>query len=538
MKYFLATLLGALLVVGAVAQADVAVPADAELESAGARIGSIRIVSLDIFDLDDPRENKPVYRLANRLHVETRESTLRAQLLFKEGDLYSRRIVDETTRNMRHLRFLREPEVRVVRYHDGLVDIEVRSHDVWTLNPGVSFGRAGGKNRGGFELEDYNLLGFGKHLSVGYATDVDRNKHFLRWSDPNVFGSRWTDVIEIADTDDGRALRLNAERPFFALDTRRSIGLAFASEDSQHDRYSLGQAIDRYDVRRRFVDVNTGWSGGLRDGWVRRTVAGLRYDDNRFATIPGQSTLPVPQDRRLVYPYVRIEWLEDDFAVAENLDQIHRSEDQQFGGVYSAQLGFAADALGSDRNAALLGLGAHRGWRLSDKVQTFVDAGLRGRLGNGRAENLLFSVDTRYYRRYGGRMTFFASLSGDWGQRLDSDRELILGGEDGLRGYPLRYQSGQSRVLLTIEQRLYTNWYLFRLAHVGAAAFVDVGRIYGADATRTPNKGWLTDAGIGLRLGNARSALGNVLHVDLAFPLNADRSINKLQVLVQTKRSF
>jgi hypothetical protein len=29
-----------------------------------------------------------------------------------------------------------------------------------------------------------------------------------------------------------------------------------------------------------------------------------------------------------------------------------------------------------------------------------------------------------------------------------------------------------------------------------------------------------------------------VLHIDLAYPLNADRSIDKLQILVQTKRSF
>jgi hemolysin activation/secretion protein len=265
---------------------------------------------------------------------------------------------------------------------------------------------------------------------------------------------------------------------------------------------------------------------------------GARYDDNQFARIPGFSTLPVPPNRRLAYPYVRLEWLEDDFAVASNLDQIQRSEDQQFGRLFSAQLGVATNALGSDRDAALLGFGAHRGWRLSEKSQIFVDGNLSGRFGNGQAENVLMSFDTRLYRRNGRRMTFYASLSGDWTNRLDADRELILGGEDGLRGYPLRYQSGKSRVLLTLEQRLYTNWYLFRLAHVGAAAFIDVGRIYGQDATNTPNKGWLADAGIGLRLGNARSALGNVLHIDLAYPLNADPSIDKLQILVQTKRSF
>ena len=48
----------------------------------------------------------------------------------------------------------------------------------------------------------------------------------------------------------------------------------------------------------------------------------------------------------------------------------------------------------------------------------------------------------------------------------------------------------------------------------------------------------LSDVGIGLRLGNSRSALGNVLHIDLAFPLNGDRSIKNMQFLVETKRSF
>ena len=44
--------------------------------------------------------------------------------------------------------------------------------------------------------------------------------------------------------------------------------------------------------------------------------------------------------------------------------------------------------------------------------------------------------------------------------------------------------------------------------------------------------------GFGLRLGNARSGLGNVIHVDLAFPLDGDSSIQKVQFLVQTEARF
>jgi hypothetical protein len=43
---------------------------------------------------------------------------------------------------------------------------------------------------------------------------------------------------------------------------------------------------------------------------------------------------------------------------------------------------------------------------------------------------------------------------------------------------------------------------------------------------------------VGLRLGNSRSALGNVLHIDLAFPLQGDRSIKSMQIIVETKKSF
>jgi hypothetical protein len=50
--------------------------------------------------------------------------------------------------------------------------------------------------------------------------------------------------------------------------------------------------------------------------------------------------------------------------------------------------------------------------------------------------------------------------------------------------------------------------------------------------------GWLADAGVGLRIGNARSGLGNVLHVDLAVPLVRQPGIDPVQILVETRHSF
>ena len=113
-----------------------------------------------------------------------------------------------------------------------------------------------------------------------------------------------------------------------------------------------------------------------------------------------------------------------------------------------------------------------------------------------------------------------------------------LGGDSGLRGYPLRYQGGEARALLTLEQRYFTDWYPFRLFRVGAAAFIDTGRTWGETPLSTPSLGLLKDIGIGLRLGSSRSGLGNIIHIDLAFPLDGDPSISKVQLLVETKQRF
>jgi hemolysin activation/secretion protein len=150
----------------------------------------------------------------------------------------------------------------------------------------------------------------------------------------------------------------------------------------------------------------------------------------------------------------------------------------------------------------------------------------------------LLQAEARYYFRQSPRALFFASARGAVAERPDLDHQLLLGGDNGLRGYPLRYQSGTASALLTVEERFYTDWYPFRLFHIGAAAFADVGRTWGRDVAGEEPLGLLSDVGVGLRIGNARSGLGNVLHIDIAVPLSRQPGIDSVQLLVQTQHSF
>lgn len=144
-------------------------PPDHELEASGAT--RIEIVGENIFDTDTPEKNTALFRLANRVHLRTRERTIAAQLLFASGMPYSARTLQESERILRSTRFL---YIRPVAYHDGQVDAEVRTRDIWTLNPGLFLGRSGGKNTSGFELEELNLLSLGSELGLGRKSDIDR----------------------------------------------------------------------------------------------------------------------------------------------------------------------------------------------------------------------------------------------------------------------------------------------------------------------------------------------------------------------------
>ena len=168
-------------------------------------------------------------------------------------------------------------------------------------------------------------------------------------------------------------------------------------------------------------------------------------------------------------------------------------------------------------------------------IQT--SASLSGRLESSRSANVLFDFSSRFYHTQSKKRVFYASLSGSAGHALDLDNLVELGGDTGLRGYPLRYQNGESRVLATIEQRYFTDWYPFRLFRVGGAVFADVGRVWGPSPVGEPRLGWLRDVGFGLRLALTRSS-PKVVHIDVAFPLDGDDSIDSVQFLIEGKRSF
>ncbi len=525
---------------GARAAPPVAVECPKNFNLAQATIRSIEIDNGDIFDLTNPKEDIWLYRLANRLHVRTRPSVIESQLLFKAGERYDKRLIDESARLLRTRAYFYDAKIVPLRCADGKVDVQVRTRDVWTLNPGVSFGRSGGRNTSGIELEELNLLGTGTAFSVSRKNGVDRDSTRFSFQNAHVYGTRLALDLGYASNSDGSNKSLTLAQPFYSLDSKWAAGISMSDDDRVLSLYDLGEVADEFRDRRRFLKVDAGWSRGLVDGWVQRWGAGFVYDESRFSVAPDPTdTNLLPADRKFVYPILSYELLQDRYRTQENYDQIGRTEDFHFGLRLAAHLGFAAEGLGSTRDTLLYGASIAKGYGFNDRRDSLLlSMALSGRAADGSSQNTLVAAEAKYYQRISARRLFFASLRAEHGSKLDLDNQVLLGGDNGLRGYPLRYQAGSKSVLFSMEQRYFTDYYPARLFRVGGAMFFDIGKVWGDSAFGTPSRGVLKDVGFGLRLGNSRSGLGNVIHVDVAFPLDRDDSIKNVQILVETKKRF
>jgi len=517
-------------------------PSFAALEAAGARIGEIRIVTQDIFDTTDPKEDKLLFRWANALHIQTRPGVIERALLFKTGDALSVRVLDETERLLRSNRYLYDVQFRPLAYHDGVVDIEVMTRDTWTLDPGVSAGRTGGANTSGIHLKEYNLLGTGISVSIGRSTNVDRTSNEFQLSNNRAFGT-WTSVAySHASNSDGRSDAASVVRPFYALDARWAAGVTASKDDRIESIYNAGNVVSQYRHREKQAEVFGGLSAGLEGGWVHRYSLGVSLQDDAYAPEPGMLSPPqLPADQKLVAPFVRYELIEDRFERELNRNLIGRPEFFALGLNSTLQLGWASTGLGSSRDAWLYSASISRGFEPVPDHTLIAAARLSGQLVDGQARRQRLGAQAQYYLPQGKRWLFYAAASADMLTRPDPADALLLGGDNGLRGYPLRYQSGTRRALFTVEERFYTDLYVWRLFRVGGAAFFDTGRAWGGEdfgGTNTVNPGWLSNAGFGLRIVSARAAFSNVLHVDLAFPLNTAPDIKKVQLLVKTRTTF
>jgi outer membrane protein assembly factor BamA len=415
----------------------------------------------------------------------------------------------------------------------------VATRDTWSLALGARASRSGGSNSSGIDISEDNLFGTGTAIGFGRSNQVDRSSNEFQFSNDHAFGT-WTSLsYSHATNSDGRSDAAAIVRPFYALDTRWAAGVTASKYDRIDSIYNAGEVVSQYRHRQSLAEVFGGGSAGWVDGWVQRYSLGVSFKDDAYLPEPGLvAPGQLPTDQKLVGPFVRYELIEDRFDKQLNRNLIGRPEFFALGLASTVQLGWAATGLGSSQDALLYSGSVSRGFEPGAEQTLMTSTYISGQFTHGTVQRQQMGAAAQYYRPQGKAWLFYVSAAGDVLTHPDVNEALLLGGDNGLRGYPLRYQSGTRRALFTLEERHYTDIYLWRLFRIGGAGFFDSGRAWGGDNVNASNPGWLSDVGFGLRIESARSSFSNILHVDLAFPLNGTADIAKVQLLVKVKTSF
>jgi len=509
----------------------------------GARIGRIRIVRRPIFDVSDPEQDNVLYRMLNTLNIPTWESALRAQLVFEEGDLYEPGLISESERLLRQREYLTAAWIGVTHVCGNEVEVSVLARDTWTLFPSVGASRSGGESTTNTGLSDPNFLGSGKSVGVSYTRNPDRTETGVYFDDPNVLGSHWQSGFSYDRRSDGRGRSVYLERPFYSEQADWRFGLSGVDDVREESRFVGAEDIADYRRSREFVSVDVGWRLAERNDRQLRLLAGYRYDALEFERLPDEPGLDVlPTDRTLSYPWIGFDYRENRFREMTNLTQLQRVEDVRDGFVWRTELGYSSPGLGATEDRVVLNMDFQDALLATET--NFARYGIiqsgTWRFDENRVENLLGTLSVEYF--HGGSVrwnSWYTNLSFTAAHNLTVDQQLLIGGDNGLRGYPSEYQQGNRRALWTLERRYFPDWHPFKLFRLGGVLFTDVGRAWFNDGRNSgPDEGVLKDVGFGLRLASSRIEVQRMLHLDFAFPLDGDDSIDEMQVLLRGRTRF
>jgi len=505
------------------------------LEARGAAIAEIQVEVQEVFNLKDPQDDTFLGRLADKVHVDTRERVVRQALLFEAGDRVSARRVHETERLLRSLVFFKDAEITPEVLPGGGVRAHVRVHDAWTLKFSIHYKLLGGQTTKGFALQEQNLLGTGKTLVFNWVQDPVRTTETFSYNDSQLLGSSWTLAAAYSNLSDGSARSVNLQRPYRSLDTPWSVTLQASAAESDFGLYDHGATL--FSARSR---VDKSQAAASRAVAVRGDTAwrlGLVVNDQEYRYGPPVADappggLPAPDfsTRLLRGPGLTLGFYQDGYGTWRDLLGMDATEDYNLGWTWDLTAGCDLPAWGASEAGPYFQADLGKGWSSGKRDLLLLQGTASGRRGPGGWEDVLAELTCTGYWKEGPHANSAAWLDLAQARRPAPEDVYYLGANEGLRGYPNFLHPGDGRWVLSLEQRALTEQRWWGILRLGFVAFADLGGIHRLDGA-----GWTSlyaDLGAGLRLGDLKSSLGRVILITAAKPVTQTGGIKGLQITI------
>ena len=497
----------------------------------------IVITTEDIFDLSEP-DTMWVHDLANTLNVVTRPETIENEIAFLTQNCeIQERDLQEVERHLRKLKYINTATAS--RRQDGA--IAITTSDKWTLMPTIDVSRKGGQNTFSLGLKDRNLLGYGIDAEVAYFKDVQRagytlDLQFPIFTDNNIYGS-----LTLTDTDDGSSKGFSIVRPFVSFHTDNAFSISAFSSDLRQQYFLNGKDYFSVDISEQLASASWGKLYSFEDKEVIRYTFGADFEKHVFRNLELPDFINnalLPRDRTYLSPFIQLDYIEDNFKELSNVHVINQIEDFNLGWQLQTKLGVNIATRDNDESLFIAGINASKGTQLTDKTLLLSELSFLSNFGSTQKSRYVLGIDNELFHTLSDKFGLYGAQHLTWSKNQFLDMPIVIGEENGVRGYPLQFQRGTSSVSFTGEFRYYPNISIFQLAELGAAAFIDTGRSFGTDDFSPQREQWLSSVGVGARLYSRHASDTRVIHLDVSFPMLKDDNVNNVEFLITTKASF
>lgn len=470
-------------------------------------VRTIEIRRMGVFD--SAEASNWIFRLVNRLHTGTRESVIRSELLFHEGEPFDSAATAESVRILRSLALFRDVEVTTFRTGTGVVE-RLTTRDAWSTSIGFDIQSTGNQAFYTAQLAETNFLGTGSRLLASYGTHPEYSAVDLEFSHPRLISHQIGIDVSYQQRSDGHQAILVVDRPFRALASTFGFSLTVREFDGQVRQFFEGRTAPRDTLQNRTEQVLLQASKAIRanaDGYIRiGLIAQILRNDYQ----PVASAAPFPQ-HVIFTPGVLLAISRAHYEIADNYQHLHQTEDIDLSTTVSVGALVATRVGGSVHS----GIGPFMTFRAGREIPDGFG------IVAGQASGLFSSAGldsgsaviaaTGVFRLGSDRERLLLHVEGGIARNMAPVDQFDLGAAIGPRGFGAHAFTGDRSFFSTAEYRYTLASDVGGLAGIGLAGFADYGGAWFAGSA--PRAG--LDAGIGLRIGSTRQADLRPIRIDL-----------------------
>ncbi len=481
----------------------------AEISYEGKIVDSIVIENRNIFDLNQDKYNKFIYKAANRFHIITQKNVIKREVLLSINEPYSEQLAEETARILRQRFVLYDAWIEKELYDSDKLLVRVVTIDQWSLSAGVEFRLEGDEKRYKIGAREKNFFGLNRLISFYHISQTtDENYVEGSFIETRLFGKKLKGLFSFSTNPKDKFRAILLERPYFDLQQQFGFGLVTKKNKGRIDNYINDSLTSQTFYKGSYTEVVALYRVG---SYTRKFLFTTNYIYN-YEVSDTEELLSAIDDSTYHLGQVGFEFSDFDFKKLYNIDGFNYTEDFNSGLVFKIEYAYAYTNHQSKLyNKASFSL--RKNYITED--QLFVLNAKYVNWYNSTIELREFSgLNFKYFNQSIDDVTFALNLD----YRADLNRDgfnlLNLGGKSGLRGADEFLLTGDQRIVLNSEVRILPKFSIASFSF-GGVLFGDFGNIIQDDKEFRISETYAS-FGIGLRAAFDKSSK-NILRLDFAY---------------------